>query len=157
MEELSEHVALLRAIARRRCANAADADDLVQETFVRALRAWRNYDERGAMRAWLVSILHRLHLDHCRKASRTPRHEDSDAHELAAPEPTDAPLWTTMPIERVHALLAGIPPAFRVTFELHAQGRSYEEIARELRIPKNTVGTRLIRTRRRIKQLLVTA
>ncbi|MBA3502439.1 MAG: sigma-70 family RNA polymerase sigma factor [Myxococcota bacterium] len=144
-------------MARRRCGNAADADDLVQETFVRALQGLADYDDRGNLCGWLVAILNHLHLDRCRKAARAPRLEDIDAHELAIAEPSEPPLWTTMPIERVHDTLAVMPPALRTTFELYARGLSYDEIARELRIPKNTVGTRLIRTRRRIKRLLLAA
>lgn len=152
--ELWTHAGLLQALARQRCQNAADADDLVQETFVRALRAWHAYDDRGSLRGWLVTILHRLSVDRRRRAHRAPRFLDIDTLELPIPQPDPTPAWALIPIERVHAALAQVPPVLRRTFELRADGRSYDEIADELRIPKRTVGTRLLRSRRRIRHLL---
>jgi RNA polymerase sigma-70 factor, ECF subfamily len=153
-EDLWNHVAALRAIARRRCHDGADAEDLVQETFLRALRAWSTYDDRGNLRGWLITILHRLTVDRRRRSTRTPPFDDIAKHEVAIPEPGEPPPWSEISIDRVHATLARVPAALRETFELHARGQSYDQIARELQIPKNTVGTRLIRTRRRIKRLL---
>lgn len=152
---LWEHAPVLYAVARRRCADDAEADDLVQETFVRALRGWCGYREQGNLRGWLVAILTRLHLDRVRRAASAPPHDDIDALDLPTPEPNEAPAWANLPIDQVFATLASVPPDLRATFELHAQGRSYDEIACELRIAKNTVGTRLVRTRRRIKRLLL--
>ena len=145
---------MLRALARRYCRDGSDAEDLVQDTFLRALRGWHDYDDRGTLRGWLITILKHLSLDRRRRVRRAPRLDNIDDCEIAVLEPPDPPLWATMPIERVHESLAQIPAVLRVTFELHVQGRSYDEIARELQIPKNTVGTRLIRTRQRIRQLL---
>jgi RNA polymerase sigma-70 factor, ECF subfamily len=153
-EDLWNHVATLRAIARRRCHEVADADDLVQETFLRALRAWPTYDDRGNLRGWLITILHRLTVDRRRRSTRAPPLDDIAKHEVPVPEQAEPPRWADISLERVHDTLAQVPPVLRTTFELHALGRSYEEIARELQIPKNTVGTRLNRTRRRIKRLL---
>ncbi len=153
-DDLWNHVAALRAIARRRCHEVADAEDLVQETYLRALRAWPTYDDRGNLRGWLITILHRLAVDRRRRSTRAPPLDDIAKHEVPIPEAPEPPTWTEISIERVHATLARVPLALRETFELHARGRSYDEIARELQIPKNTVGTRLIRTRRRIKRLL---
>src|SRR5262249_9675603 len=68
-----DHEAVLRGIAVRLCGNQADADDLVQETYERALKAFGSYSDQGNLRSWLATILNNLFIDRCRKAKRTPR------------------------------------------------------------------------------------
>lgn len=145
----------LVGIARRLTGNASDADDLVQETYERALRAWDRYDDRGSLRSWLASILHNLFIDRCRKARRVPKSEEIDALDLAAPEPAAPPAWAQVTPEQVASALDRIGDEFRRVYELHAAGRSYDQIAAELGIAKNTVGTRLLRARKKLKEILV--
>jgi RNA polymerase sigma-70 factor (ECF subfamily) len=154
-EAVREHEALLTGIARRLCGNDADAADLVHDTYERALRAWERYSDRGNLRSWLVAILNNLFIDRCRKHRRTPRTEALDHHEVAAPEPSAAPAWSHVTDQQIDAALATLGPEFRRVYELHVRGRSYDEIAAELRIAKATVGTRLIRARKKLKDALL--
>jgi RNA polymerase sigma-70 factor (ECF subfamily) len=154
-EAVREHEALLTAIARRLCGNDADAADLVHDTYERALRAWDRYSDRGNLRSWMVAILNNLFVDRCRKHRRTPRTEAIEDHELAAPEPGAQPAWSRVTAQQVDAALATLGPEFRRVYELHVRGRSYDEIATELRIAKPTVGTRLIRARKKLKEALL--
>src|SRR5215813_8791896 len=131
-EAVREHEALLIAIARRLCGNDADAADLVHDTYERALRAWDRYSDRGNLRSWLVAILNNLFIDRCRKTRRTPRTEALDDHELAAPEPSAPPAWASVTHQQIDAALATIGAEFRRVYELHALGRSYDQIAVEL-------------------------
>ncbi|MBX3159109.1 MAG: RNA polymerase sigma factor [Deltaproteobacteria bacterium] len=151
---LREHEAALGALARRLCGNQADADDLLQETYERALRAWDRYADRGNLRSWLATIMNNRFIDRCRRARRIPMAESLDERELAAPEPIAPPVWANVTAEQVADALGRIGDEFRAVYELHAAGRSYEEIADALGIPKNTVGTRLIRARRKLKDVL---
>jgi RNA polymerase sigma-70 factor (ECF subfamily) len=151
-----EHDALLRGLARRLCGgNSADADDLVHDTYERALRAWGRYVDGGNLRSWLAAILHNLFIDRCRKDKRTPRSEGLDEVEVAAAEPAPPPRWAQVSGASVAEALAELGPEFRRVYELHAQGRSYDEIAAELGIARATVGTRLVRARRRLKETLL--
>ena len=153
--EVREHEAVLTAIARRLCTNAADADDLVQETYERALRSLERYEDRGNLRSWLASIMNNLFIDRCRKAKRTPQHEGIDELQVASPEPVAPPAWANVTTAQIRAALDRIGPEFRDVYERHASGLSYDDIARELGIPKNTVGTRLIRARKKLKEILL--
>lgn len=151
-----EHDALLRGLARRLCGgNSADADDLVHDTYERALRAWGRYVDGGNLRSWLCAILHNLFIDRCRKDKRTPRREHLEHLEVAEVEPTPPPRWAQLSGEAVTEALGELGPDFRRVYELHAQGRSYDEIAAELNIARATVGTRLVRARRRLKEALL--
>jgi RNA polymerase sigma-70 factor (ECF subfamily) len=150
-----EHEATLGAMARKLCGNDADADDLVQETYERALRSLDRYTDRGNLRSWLAAILHNLFIDRCRKLRRSPRTEQIDRLELPSPEPVAAPTWTRITPAQIAAALDEVSVEIRLVFELHSAGRSYNEIAAELRIPKNTVGTRLVRGRKKLRQALL--
>ncbi|HEU4735041.1 MAG TPA: sigma-70 family RNA polymerase sigma factor [Kofleriaceae bacterium] len=154
-QAVREHEALLTGIARRLCGNDADAADLVHDTYERALRAWDRYADRGNLRGWMVAILNNLFIDRCRKSRRTPRTEALDDVEVAAPEPPAPPPWSSVTDQQVDAALATLSPEFRRVYELHALGRSYDQIALELNIAKATVGTRLIRARKKLKDALL--
>lgn len=154
VDAVREHEAVLRGIALRLCGNQADADDLVQETYERALRAFANYADRGNLRSWLATILNNLFIDRCRKQKRTPRTEGIDKLEVPQPEPVSPPAWAQVTPAQIGAALDQIGDDFRRVYELHTAGRSYDEIATELAIAKNTVGTRLVRARKKLKEIL---
>jgi RNA polymerase sigma-70 factor (ECF subfamily) len=154
-----EHESVLRAAALRLCGNATDANDLVQDTFERGLRSLARFQPGTDGRAWLLTILHNLFIDRCRARTRESR-ADTSAEELAerlpAPEAEPQPSWASISTEQLRAALAKLPEDFQVVYRMHAlESRSYQEIAETLGIPKATVGTRLIRARRKLKELLM--
>lgn len=148
------HERLLLATARRICGNDADAHDLVHDTYERALRGWDRYADRGNLKGWLLAILNNLFIDRCRKARREA-HEPLEGHEIAVPEPVAAPPWAQVTPEQVARAIADLPGEFRQVYELHVAGHSYDEIAAALAIPKATVGTRLLRARKKLKEAFV--
>jgi RNA polymerase sigma-70 factor, ECF subfamily len=143
----------LSTLARRLCGNPHDADDLVQDTIERALRAGERYAEQGARIGWLATILRNRFRDRCRTVRRhaTPTGE-VDQH--AAPEPVAPAAWEHITATQVAEAIALLPRPFRRVYELHAMGLAYTDIARELDIPVNTVGTRLARARAKLKVIL---
>jgi RNA polymerase sigma-70 factor (ECF subfamily) len=153
---MGEHRAVLHGIALKLCRGAsAPADDLVQDTYVRALRSRNRYEDRGITRTWLVVILHNLFVDRCREMKRARVTEDIDTHVLPAPEPIAPPAWADVTPNQVGAAVARLSNELRSVFELHTAGASYDEIAAKLWIPQSTVGTRLLRARRKLKALLL--
>jgi RNA polymerase sigma-70 factor, ECF subfamily len=150
------HEPVLLAIAGRLCGNTADARDLVQDTYERALKAWERLPSDANHRGWLVTIMNRLFIDRCRRAKRSPL-VDREAPEPAAPEREvdAAPAWSAVTSEQLASAVARLGEEFRRVYELHAVGRSYKEIGDELGVPAATVGTRLLRARRRLRELLV--
>jgi RNA polymerase sigma-70 factor (ECF subfamily) len=156
----AEHEAHLRLVATRLCGNGADAADLVQDAFERALR---NYDKLAPgtnPRAWVVTILHNLFIDRCRKHQRQGPTVQVDDMPLAAasdvPEPE--PLWARLGPDDLERALAQLDPDFRAIYRMHAlENRSYKEISATLGIPTATVGTRLLRARDKLKKLLAAA
>lgn len=156
---MREHQQALHATALRLCGNAADARDLVQDTLERGLRSFDRYRPGTNGRAWLLTILTNLFIDQCRARTREPRApvgaEDVEAT-VAAPETPAEPGWFQITTEQVQAAMTHLGEEFRAVYHLHAiEQRSYAEIATRLGINKATVGTRLLRARRRLKELLL--
>lgn len=152
-----EHTPALTAFAIKLCGDPSDARDLVQDTFERALRASASQTPRANERAWLFTILHHLFIDRYRRQARGPRHTSIDDVDVAAPE-ADAPpppAWTRVSIDEVRAALEELDPEFREVYRMHAiEGLGYAEIAARLNTPVSTVGTRIMRARRKLKAIL---
>lgn len=149
--ELQALLPALRRFARSLCADAADADDLVQATLERALSAWRGRRDQAALQPWLFSILYRRFLDERRRAARWGR-----LRALFAGQAADQPELAPSP-ERVHAgreqlaAFARLPAEQRAVLLLVAvEGFGYREAAEALGVPIGTVMSRLSRARERL-------
>jgi RNA polymerase sigma-70 factor (ECF subfamily) len=150
-----EHQAALYAFALKLCGRADDAHDLVQDTFERALKS--DVAPESA-RAWLFSVLHHLFVDRHRQRARRPEHTSIDEVVVAAREPEPPPAWTALSEAEVRAAVAELDAEFREAYRLHAlEGLGYAEIGKRLGVPTSTVGTRIMRARRKLKTILEAA
>lgn len=153
---LAEQLPILRIVARGLSRDAAEIEDLVQDAYEKALRAIDTMDVRANPRGWMVTILHNLHIDRCRRRARMKPHVPADEVPIAAPEAVEAPAWSAISADDVRRAAAKLPEELRTTYTMFAlDGRSYLEVAEALGIPKATVGTRLSRARARLKDLLM--
>ncbi len=140
------------AVAYRLTRNAADAEDLVQETYLRAFRAFSGYTPDTNIRAWLFTILHRARTDALRKMGRSPR-----LVELATEGPAVAPTQEALAGGQgdVVRALEALPEVFRAAVLLRdVQDFSYGEIAGILGIPIGTVMSRIHRGRTLLRRAL---
>jgi RNA polymerase sigma-70 factor (ECF subfamily) len=138
----------LRRYARALTRNADIADDLVQDTLVRALRSEHLF-HGGDVRAWLYTILTNLNRNRLRSLARRPALspiEDNDAPDLAGPEAGGRD------IERAHATLVDDQRAALMLVVL--EGLSYREVAEVQGVPIGTVMSRLARARAQINSYL---
>jgi RNA polymerase sigma-70 factor (ECF subfamily) len=153
-----EHRAALQAMAQRLCGNPTDAADLLQDTLEKGLKNFHRYQPGTNGRAWLITILHRLFLDRCRARAREARAEvtaEEVGDRVPAPEPEPAPAWAAVDAARLREAVGQLNDDLRAVYQLHAiERRPYSEVAERLRLNKATVGTRLLRARRRLKELL---
>lgn len=135
---------------RRRLENSARAEELAQETFAAILTGASRYEPRALFRTYLYGIAIHLLLADRRKSSRQPRAPDGAEADLPAhAEDPAAALW-------VRRAIAQLDPADREILLLREyEGLSYQEIAALLRLPLNTVRSRLFRARMALKALLV--
>ncbi len=150
------HEGELTILAEHLTSSKADARDLVQDTFERALRAWDRLPADSNVRGWLVTILHNLFIDRCRRARRAPTTPIPDEVQAPVAEEVAVPAWADVTPEQLRAALSELDDEFRRAYELHAlEGRSYRQIADGLGIPMSTVGTRLLRARRKLRVILL--
>ncbi len=152
-------------VARRLVGSREEAEDLVQETYVRAFRSWRSFTPGTNMRAWLLRILTNLNVDRGRRVQRTPQTqplEETDyylANKLASAAGEEA-LDQDHVVERlsqdsVVTALSEISPQFREVVVLVDIGDfTYADAAQILDVPIGTVMSRLHRGRRALKQRL---
>lgn len=154
-----EHDEALQAAALRLCRRPADARDLVQDTYLRALSIIDRHDPSRNTRAWLITILKNIYIDRFRQRSR--REDAPGVHlvevaELAAPEEAaPEPRWASITDEQFREAVSSLDEGFRAVFLLHTkEKKSYAEIALLLGIAKPTVGTRLMRARSKLAELL---
>src|SRR5262245_9236467 len=144
-ELLRRHGSYLEALARRKCRNQLDPDDLVQDVFEKVMRAVQPIPDGVNEQAWLSRVLHNLFIDKLRR--RAARAERALHEPIAVPTDEDT-WWQALTEDEVRETVARLPDKQRVAFELFAfEGRSYEEIAVQLGVPKATVGTRILRAR----------
>jgi RNA polymerase sigma-70 factor (ECF subfamily) len=145
----------LYAFARSLCRDAAMADDLVQETYVRALRAARRPAPVEDVRPWLFTILHNVWRNEKRGNVAEPIDE--------LPETGDSPLALRPQVEedldrnavadRVGRAVSELPAAYHEVVMLRfGEGLSYREIAGVLGCPAGTVMSRLARARALIRR-----
>jgi RNA polymerase sigma-70 factor (ECF subfamily) len=130
----------LRAFARFLARDAAAADDLVQETTLRALAAWRQFESGTNLRAWLFTIQRNLF----RQTLRRPRTSDAMPPEQGAPPGQEA----HMAMGELDRALRCLPPAQREAILLvGAQGFSYEDAAMICGTAVGTMKARVSRAR----------
>ncbi|HSB60525.1 MAG TPA: sigma-70 family RNA polymerase sigma factor [Vicinamibacteria bacterium] len=150
--EALPHLRSLYAAACRMTGNAHDAEDLVQETCLRAYRAFDGYTPGTNIRAWLFTILHRVRTDSFRRAFRAPHTVELPERGIPVPPPQDA-LATGG--EEVLRALNRLAEPFRTAVVLRdVQDFTYEEIAQTLRVPIGTVMSRIHRGRAQLRQAL---
>jgi RNA polymerase sigma-70 factor (ECF subfamily) len=156
----------LYAAALRLTRNRADAEDLVQDTFVKAFRFMDKFERGTNLKAWLFTILHNTWRNRRRDAARDAVEVDSERVEQAATGP-DGPAAFDNP-ERIlmratldadlRAALDELPEAFREAVWLRdVEEFSYAEMAEMLGIPIGTVMSRISRGRRLLFERLSTA
>src|SRR3954452_4732338 len=150
-------------VARRLTQSATEAEDLVQEAYVRAFRAWEQFTPGTNLRAWLLRIVHNLAIDASRKRARTRQTEPVEEGDYSpynrlgatpAPEESDAVL-ERLSQGGVVTALAALPHQYRDTVVLVDLAEfSYQDAADILDVPIGTVMSRLHRGRRMLKTKL---
>jgi RNA polymerase sigma-70 factor (ECF subfamily) len=153
--------------ALRMTRSEADAEDLVQETFIRAFRFREQFTPGTNLKAWLFRILTNTFINQYRRKAARPqstelddvdesilyRHMRDVAPASESPDPETLIVDNTVSTE-VKEALEELPEKFRTTVLLDVEGFSYKEIAETLDIPIGTVMSRLHRGRKFLQKRL---
>jgi RNA polymerase sigma-70 factor, ECF subfamily len=154
------HLDSLYGTALRLTRNEADAQDLVQDTYVKAFKSAKQFTPGTNLKAWLFTILHNTFRNRRRDSGRDPVHADSEQLDLAAPvDPAASPeeqLVRAAMGPDLQTALDALPEAFREAVWLRdVEEFPYAEIAEVMGIPVGTVMSRISRGRRMLYDKMV--
>ena len=140
--------------------NIDEAEDLVQEATLRALRGFASFRADGPVRAWLLTILRNQFINTYRARIRAPRQVSLDALENPDPVTPTYPgperaVLSKLENEALSRALTALPKEYReVVVMADMKGLTYQEISETLGLPLGTVRSRLSRARGRIRRAL---
>ncbi|NPC48727.1 RNA polymerase sigma factor [Corallococcus exiguus] len=146
--------------ARNLCRNETDAEDLVQETLLRFVKTFSqsgSLPDRKACGAWLNTTLSNLFIDQCRKQQVRKKHlTDPTRKEQteATSKHSALPDLDDVTPEQLARAVETLSPPMQETYNLHAKGMKYRDIAEALGIPVGTVSKRLHDIRAKLGALL---
>lgn len=167
-EEALPHLDAVYRFALRLSGSPDAAQDLAQDTFLRAFRSWAQYTPGTNCKSWLFTICRNTYL---RQRERGQRHDaivaEQAPFEPSGPEPVN-PLWVTVARsdpegefftafvdDEVLEAIDGLPEEYRTVVVLSdVEGLAYQEIAEVLDVPVGTVKSRLFRGRRQLQRVL---
>ena len=163
------HMQALYTAALRMTRNPADAEDLVQETFLKAYRAFDRFEEGTNLRAWLYKILTNTFINSYRSAKRRPEkadvedvedlymyHRIGDLQGSGVGRSAEDEVFDHFTDDEVKAAIESLPEAFRIAVLLaDVEGFSYKEIADITEVPIGTVMSRIHRGRKALQKALL--
>ena len=161
-EEALELADQVYRVARRLVSTREEAEDLMQETYSRAFRAWRSFQPGTNLRAWLLRILTNLNIDRGRRQQRSPDMQPLEEGDYflynrleAAGDSAEERVDDRLSQDDAVGALSAVPHDFRDVLVLVDLGDfSYADAAQILDIPIGTVMSRLHRGRRILKREL---
>ena len=167
-QDAMQYARQLYSAAMRMTRNPSDAEDLVQETFLKAYRAYHTFEEGTNLKAWLYRILTNTYINKYRKDSRRPSEVDLGSVEdlylyrnIGSEESAEAARSTEERVldglveSDIKKAVEDLPENFRLPVLLaDLAGFSYKEIADILDIPIGTVMSRLHRGRKAMEKSL---
>ncbi len=167
-EEALPHLDAVYRFALRLSGAPDQADDLVQETFLRAYKSWNQYTRGTAAKSWLFTICRNVFL---RRRERSQRHDEIVSENVGrsgpGPNPVN-PVWVSVlgvdpegdffdsiVDDQIVEAIQGLPEEYRTAVVLSdLEGLPYAEIAELMEVPVGTVKSRLFRGRRQLQQVL---
>ena len=159
----------LYSAALRMTRNRADAEDLVQETYLKAYRSYGSFTEGTNLRAWLYRILTNTYINNYRAAQRRPEvadvedvedlylyHRIGDLQASGAGRSAEDEVFDHFTDDEVKSAIESLPEAFRIAVLLaDVEGFSYKEIAEITEVPIGTVMSRIHRGRKALQKALL--
>jgi len=137
--------------------NLEDADDLLQDTFIKAITNRDKFKDGTNLRAWLYTMMRNIFINNYRKAKTRNTFNDPtdtgfflESNAQAANETADS----SVDVQHIESVVNSVQYDYRIAFKMYFTGYKYEEIAQELGIPLGTVKSRIFLARKELQTRL---
>ena len=156
-----KYASVMMAICMRYCKHRDDAEDVLQEGFIKVFSNMEKYRHEGSFEGWIKRIMINTSIDHYQDNLQHAYHIDVD--ELQGTALPDAPTghdpdptpYEGLSREKLMAVIQSLPDGYRMVFNLYAiEGMNHREIAESLSISENTSKTQLMKARRSLRNKL---
>lgn len=137
--------------------NREEANDLLQETSLKALDNEEKYLPDTNFKGWMYTIMRNIFINNYRKIVRDQTFIDQtdNLYHLNLPQGNDSENTViAYDLKEIHRVVNALPKGYRVPFAMHISGFKYREIAEKLRLPLGTVKSRIFFTRQRLQEEL---
>lgn len=147
----------LLSFALKLTANREEAQDLVQDTTLKALRNEEKFVDNTNFKGWMLTIMRNIFINNYRKNARENTMVDSSDDLFHLNLCQESGLETpegSYACNEISAIIAGFSAEYREPFSMHVAGYKYEEIAEKLDMPLGTVKSRIFFARKRLRDML---
>lgn len=147
----------LRRFAYKLTADREEANDLLQETSLKALDNEDKYTPDTNFKGWMYTIMRNIFINNYRKVIREQTFVDTTDNLYHLNLPQDMAYESTersYDLKEMHRIVNSLPREYKVPFSMHVSGFKYREIAEKLELPLGTVKSRIFFTRQKLQQAL---
>ncbi|MEZ5009982.1 MAG: RNA polymerase sigma factor [Chitinophagales bacterium] len=155
-QELTNTVKYLKPFALKLTHNAADSEDLLQETLFKALSNEGKFKEGTNLKAWLFTIMKNIFINDYRKKVKRPTLIDTTEGQFFLNSTVTTANTAVASIEKdnIMMVIRSLDIPYRVPFMLYYKGYKYDEIAEKLNLPIGTIKSRIFFARKQLKENL---
>lgn len=147
----------LLAFARQLTSDRDEANDLVQETTLKALNSADKFVDESNFKGWMLTIMRNTYINNYNRAARRNTVVDTTPNQIHLNLVQDSGFHAPdgmCAVNEITKLIAAFPAEYREPFNMHVAGYKYEEIAEQLAMPLGTVKSHIFYTRKRLRELL---
>lgn len=150
----NQYAKKMMAIALRYCNTTFEAEDLVQEAFIKVFEKIHSFDHKGSFEGWLKRVLVNHSINHYYKTNKERKFEDST--EIDIPDESVGNIFSKLSSDELLGALKQLPYGYRTVFNLYViEGYNHREIAELCNINEGTSKSQLAKAKAMLKELII--